>query len=190
MSKFVKGLYFSPEADKGAAEGEDEQTKEDPKDEELGWDTFHASLPPEAQKLITDRESGLKTALKTERDARGKAEKDLRDVAGELEKGSDAQNKVLELADKVAASNAKADFYEEAHEEGVSNIKLAYVVAKEDGLIDKRGKIDFKTMKESYPELFGKKKMPPGGAGDGTDTELPGRKVTMNDLIRAKAGRR
>lgn len=192
MSRFLKGLYFSPDDGTGdGAGGEGDQTKDDQQKEgtPIEWDTFHDSLPEEAQKLLSDRESGLKTALKAERDARKDAEKDLRDVAGKLEKDSDAQKEVLKLADEVALGNAKADFYEEAHEEGVSNLKLAYVVAREDGLIDKRGKINFDKMKESYPELFGKKKVPPGGAGEGTGGKQPGEKVDMNALIRKKAGR-
>jgi len=194
MSRFVKGLYFSPDdgtGDGAGGEGDQEQKNQQQKQEKeaLGWDTFHASLPEEAQKLISDREGGLKTALKTERDARGKAEKDLRDIADKLEKGSDAQKEVLKLADKVAEGTQKSDFYEEAHEEGVSNLKLAYVVAMQDGLISKRGKIDWKTLKESYPELFSKIKIPDGDAGDGTGSKRPGGKMDMNALIRKKAGR-
>ena len=191
MSRFLEGLYFSPEADEGEGEGDQEQDgqQQEQEGDVLEWDTFHKALPEEAQKLIASREGGLKTALKTERDARGKVEKDLKDVAGKLEKDSDAQKEVLKLADDVAAGAEKADFYEEAHEEGVSNLRLAYVVAKQDELINKRGKIDWKTLKESYPELFGKKKVPDGGAGEGTGGRRPGEKVDMNALIRRKAGR-
>ena len=191
MSSFLEGLYFSPEADEGAGgEGDQTQDEQNQEGEVLEWDTFHKALPEEAQKLIEKRESGLKSALETERDSRGKVEKELREVASKLEKDSDAQKKVLKLADENALANAKADFYEEAHEEGVSNLKLAHVVATTDGLISKSGKIDFKKMKESYPELFGKKKMPPGGAGEGTGGKQPGAKGDMNARIRAKAGRR
>ena len=192
MSGFLEGLYFSPEDDSGAG-GEGDQAKdgqqEDQESEALGWDAFHAGLPEEAQKLIASRESGLKSALDTERDSRKDVEKELRETAGKLKKDSDAQKEVLKLADAVAAGNEKADFYEEAHDEGVSNLKLSYVVAVQDGLINKRGKIDWSTMKESYPELFGKKKLPPGGAGEGTGGKRPGEKVDMNKLIRKKAGR-
>jgi len=191
MSDFKKGLFYSPEAGgaEGAATGEGDQPVVKQEGEALQWDAYYASLPAEAQKLFTDRESGLKTALASERDARGKAEKDLRDIAADLDKGSEAQTKVLELADAVATESLKADFYEAAHEKDVSNLKLAYVVAQQDGLIDKRGKIDFDTLKLNYPELFIKKFVPPGGAGDGVGAKLPGEKVDMNALIRKKAGR-
>ena len=197
MSKFLKGLYFSPdkggEGNGSGKEGEGEKPAEGqqkkPEGEVLEWDAFHKALPKEAQELISERDAGLKKALKTERDARGDLEKDLKEAAGKLEKDSDAQKEVLKLADEIAAGVEKSDFYEEAHEEGVSNLKLAYVVAKQDDLINKRGKVDWKTLKEDYPELFGKKKVPSGDAGAGTGGKLPGDKADMNVLIRKKAGR-
>lgn len=191
MSEFTKGLFYSPEdgAGDGGSDGDGDNEDGNQDNEALEWDTFHAELPAAAQKLIADRDSGLKSALKSERDARGEAEKSLRKVAADLEAGSDAQKQVLELADAEAAASQKAEFYEEAHEADVKNLKLAYVVAKQDGLIDKRGKINFKQLKEDYPELFVKKFVPDGGAGDGTGTKLPGGKVDMNALIRKKAGR-
>jgi len=188
MGMFRKGLYFSPDDD--GAGGEQEQgEQQDQENEALGWDTFHASLTEEAQALIEAHESGLKTALKSEREARGELESKLKELASKMEEGSEARKEADKLANEVALGNQKADFYEEAHEEGVSNLKLAYVVAVQDGLISSRGKIDFKTMKEEYPELFGRKIVPPGAAGEGTGGRLPGEKVDMNALIRKKAGR-
>ena len=191
MGYFRKGLYFSPDdgAGDGNGEGEGDGQEQDQQEEALEWDTFHDSLTPEAQKLISDRDSGLKSALGKERDARDKAEKDLRDVAKDLKDGSEAQEKVLELADQAAAESQKADFYEDAHGNGVANLKLAYHVAKTDDLFDKRGNVNWKVMKEEYPELFVKTKVPSADAGDGTGTGLPGKKVDMNALIRKKAGR-
>ena len=189
MSEFRKGLFFSP--DDGGAGGEkpDEKPNGEEKGDALEWDTWHGALPEDAQKLVAGHVDGLKTALASERDARGTAEKDLRDVAGELEKGSDAQKKVLKLADEVAAGNLKADFYEDAHKVGVTNLSLAFIVAEKEGLFDKRGNANFDKLKEIYPELFGKKEIPDGSAGDGTGGTLPSGKVDMNYLIRKKAGR-
>ena len=189
MSEFRKGLFYSPEKDGDGGEKPEEKPAEDKKDDVLEWDTWHKALPEDAQELVAGHVSGLKTALASERDARDTAEKDLRDVAGKLEKGSEAQKEVLRLADAVADGNTKIDFYEDAQKAGVSNLKLAFVVAKEEGLFDKRGNANFTKLKEIYPELFGKKKVPDGTAGDGTGTGLPGEKVDMNTLIRKKAGR-
>ena len=188
MSEFRKVLFYSPDED-GAGSEKPAEKPEGDQGEVLEWDTWHEALPEDAQELVAGHVSGLKTALKSERDARNTAEKDLRDVAGELEKGSEAQKKVLKLADDVAAGNVKTDFYEEAHEAGVSNLKLAFVVAKEDGLFDKRGNANFTKLKESYPELFTRKKVADGNAGEGTGSGPPKGKIDMNALIRAKAGR-
>lgn len=194
-----KGLYFAPDdaAGGGGGGGGDGKKKDDPlkgKDgdkgtEALEWDTWHNTLPKNAQTLVADHVKGLKTALGSERDARKTAEKDLRDVAKKLEEGSVAQKEVLKLADDVAVGNTKADFYEDAHTAGVSNLKLAYHVAVTEELFDKRGNVNFEKMKEQYPELFGKSpRRPPGGAGDGAGGDL-GQKPDMNAFIRTSAGR-
>lgn len=196
MRTLMEGLYFSPDKgkeDEADSTKGDTQKTEDQKTEdileELQWDTWFNELPKEAQGLIKTRESGLKTALSSERDARKTAEKDLRDVADKLEKGSDAQKKVLELADAVADGSKKADFYEDAHGAGVTNLKLAFLAAKEGELFDRRGVVDFVKLKELHPELFSKKKVGEGGAGEGTGGGLPGKKPDMNVYIRTAAGK-
>jgi len=173
----------------GDGEGDLSKDKGKTQPEALDWDAWHKTLPKEVQALIVERESGLRTALKTERDARGEAEKDLRDVAKKLEEGSEAQKEVLKLADAVAVGNTKADFYEDAHEAGISNLKLAYHVAITEDLFDKRGNVDFEKMKKDFPELFVKSpRKPPGGAGAGAGDDL-GQPASMNEYIRRSAGR-
>jgi len=167
--------------------GQEEEPKEEGKT--LEWKPWHDALPKEAQELVAEREKGLKSALDTERDARKTAEKDLRNVAKKLEEGSEAQQEVLKLADQVAEGTTKADFYEEAHKAGVSNLKLAYHVAITEELIDKRGAVNFEKMKEAYPELFGKKQVPRGDAGEGTGTAPGGKDISMNAFIRRSAGK-
>lgn len=190
MSEFRKGLFFSPDEDGAGSEKTGDEKKGEEKGEVLEWEAWHGALPEDAQKLVAGHVSGLKTALATERDARGTAEKDLRDVAKELEKGSETQKKVLKLADEVAAGNLKADFYDAAHKVGVSNLSLAFIVAEKEGLFDKRGNANFDKLKEIYPELFGKKKVPDGNQGDGTGSGPPKNKQDMNAYIRKKSGRR
>ena len=89
----------------------------------------------------------------------------------------------------MAVGNTKADFYEDAHEAGISNLKLAYHVATTEDLFDKRGNVDFDKMKENFPELFAKPpRKPQGGAGDGPGDNL-GQKAGMSAWIRKEAGR-
>jgi len=167
--------------------GKEVQPKEEGK--ALEWKPWHDALPPEAQELVAEREKGLKSALDSERDARKTAETDLRAVAKKLEEGSEAQQEVLKLADQVAEGTTKADFYEEAHKAGVSNLKLAYHIATTEELFDKRGAVNFEKMKEAYPELFGKKQVPRGDAGEGTGTAPGGKEISMNAYIRRAAGK-
>ena len=167
--------------------GKEVQPKEEPKS--LEWKPWHDALPKEAQELVAEREKGLKSALDSERDARKTAETDLRAVAKKLEEGSEAQQEVLKLADQVAEGTTKADFYEEAHKAGVSNLKLAYHIATTEDLFDKRGAVNFEKMKEAYPELFGKKQVPRGDAGEGTGTAPGGKDISMDAYIRRAAGK-
>lgn len=194
MNDLWKGLLYDKDAAGGGNgdKGDDKDkggVKPPVKADVLDWETWHGALPKNIQTLIADHESGLKTALGSEREARGKAEKDLRAVAKKLEEGSEAQKEVLKLADAVAVGNTKADFYEDAHAAGVSNLKLAYHVATTEDLFDKRGNVDFEKMKTDFPELFTKPpRKPKGGAGDGAGDEL-GQKAGMSAWIRNQAGR-
>ncbi len=195
LSNLWNGFCYSPEDKGGGGNGDDDQAKDkdkgkdEDKGKSLAWKPWHDALPKEAQELIATRESGLKTALDSERDARKDAEKDLRAVAKDLEEGSEAQKKVLTLADDVAEGTKKADFYEDAHKAGVSNLKLAFLVATDEGLFDKRGNANFDKLKEGFPELFGKKRVVDPNAGDGTDTLPDGQKKGMNEYIRDAAGK-
>ncbi len=197
LSYLWNGFCYSPDGDGGGGNGDDDKAKDKDKDKgkdedkgkSLAWKPWHDALPKEAQELIATRESGLKTALDSERDARKDAEKDLRAVAKDLEEGSEAQKKVLTLADDVAEGTKKADFYEDAHKAGVSNLKLAFLVATDEGLFDKRGNANFDKLKEGFPELFGKKPIVDSNAGDGTGKGLDGKKADMNLFIRSGSGK-
>jgi hypothetical protein len=188
MKDLLGKVRFEAEGGKG---GDPPKTSE-PKTGEKPpptFDSWFEEQPDEIKGLVEGHVKGLKTALGSERDARDKAEKDLRDVAAKLEKGSEAQKQVLELADAVQEGNTKADFYEDAHAAGVSNLKLAWHIAKTEELFDKRGVVDFEKMKANYPELFGRlSKTPPGNVGAGGNQKLaPAR--SMNEFIRRQAGR-
>lgn len=195
-----RNLLFAPE-DKGAGggdskgngdakpKGENDKGKVGELKSEPTFEEWLVGQDDTVKGLIDGHVKGLKTALGSEREARGQAEQDLRDVAGKLEEGSAAQKEVLRLADDVAVGNTKADFYEDAHEAGVSNLKLAYHVAVTDDLFDKRGNVNFDKMKEAYPELFGKPpKRPKAGAGEGAGEDLSGQ-ADMNLFIRRSAGK-
>ena len=138
--------------------------------------------------LIGANTSGLKSALEKERETRKDLEKELRDKAEKAEKGSEAQVELQGMADKLQETDRRVDFYDEAHDAGVTNLKLAYTVAVQDGMFDTKGNANFKAMKEAYPELFGATQVTPGNAGTGTQTTPPSG-TGMNNFIRGKTGR-
>lgn len=191
-------FFFEKDAAGGSGGGNDEGEKsgngDGEKDKEgekpQSFDTWIEEQDETVQTLIEDHTQGLKSALESERDERDRLQKQLKKMADEAEEGSEAQKKLQELSDDLEEQNRKADFYEAAHAAGVRNLKLAYLVATEEGLFDRRGTVNFETMKTEYPELFeSQNKAPKGGAGDGTDNDAPGGEKDMNKAIRAMAGR-
>lgn len=155
----------------------------------LIYDEWLKAQPDEVKTLLDSNTKGLKGALESERESRKKLEKELRDMAGKADKGSEAQNKLNELADQVSEADRRAEFYEAAHQAGVTNLKLAYLVAQTEDLFDRRGQVNFEAMKAQFSELFGgKPKTPAGNAGTGTDGGNASG-TTMNQFIRKAAGR-
>jgi hypothetical protein len=157
--------------------------------ETLTFDGWYGKLPEEQKALIETHTKGLKSALESERGSRKDLEKQIRDLAGKAEKGSEAQTQLTRLADDLQKADTRADFYEAAHAAGVKNLKLAYQVAQIDEMFDKHGRVNFNVMKESYPELFaGNPTLPRGDAGSGTQSK-PKTGASMNDFIRKSAGK-
>ena len=157
-------------------------------DKQLVFDSWLGSQDKKVQEMLDGHIKGLKSALNDERTGRKELEKQLRELAGKAEKGSEAEKKLLEMADKQAEADRRTDFYDAAHAAGVSNLKLAYLAAVQDDLFDKRGLVNFEEMKKGYPELFGEKPKPKGNAGSGTGDEGNlGGKTDMDDFIRSRA---
>lgn len=154
----------------------------------LTFDGWLGEQPDEVKTLLDGHTKGLKSALESERGNRKDLEKQVRDLAAKAEKDSETQKELTGIADKLSSAEQQADFYEAAHAAGVTNLKLAYTVAVQDEMFDRRGQVDFDTLKTQYPELFGKVSTPPGNAGDGTDTQ-PSPAKDMNTFIRRAAGR-
>lgn len=174
-----------PQAGDGKPQaGDDGQRAEPPV-----YETWVKDQPEEIRTMLEGHTRGLRSALDGEREARKALEKQVRDLAGKAEKGSEAEKQLTQLADQMVEADRRADFYEAAHAAGVSNLKLAYTVAMQDEMFDRRGNVNFEEMKKAYPELFGgATRKPAGNAGDGTNDNNPAKK-SMNEFIRAAAGR-
>ncbi len=153
------------------------------------FENWLAGQPDQVKTLLDGHVKGLKSALESERDARKGLEKQLRDLAAKVEKGSEAEKSLTGMADRVAEGDRRVDFYEEAHAAGVTNLKLAYTVAVQDEMFDRKGRVNFEEMKKQYPELFGgRPAAAKGNAGAGTQGGQ-GTKGGMNEFIRRSAGR-
>ena len=186
-----KGLFL--EAEKGTGGPGSENGNSDKAGGEqtqpLAYDAWVKDQPEEIKTMLAGWESGLKNALQSERKTRQDLEKQVREMAGKADKGSQAQTELTQLADKIAEADRRADFFEAAHAAGAKNLKLAFLVATTDDLFDRRGQVNFETMKAQYPELFeGGAKPPRGDAGAGANSQPSGH--SMNDFIRTAAGRK
>lgn len=189
MFKNWKSFYFQNNGGGGAGENSSSSNNnQSTSDETLAFDTWLPKQDEKVRALIDGHTKGLKNALDSERGSRKDLEKQVRDLATKAEKGSDAEKQLTELADKLSDSDRRADFFDAAHKVGVSNLKLAYITAKEEDLFDKKGNVDFASMKKSFPELFVGKKTVNGSAGDGTD-DTTTVQTDMNARIRRAAGR-
>lgn len=161
--------------------------KGDSSDQQQNFETWLEKQPQDVKDLYDGHVKGLKTALKSEREARETKEAELRDMAKKAEKGSELEKALTKLADQEADANRRAEFYDAAHAAGVKNLKLAYLVAVSEELFDRRGIVNFEELKKQYPELFGEAQKLKGNAGSGTGSKPPGQS-SMNDWIRKKAG--
>lgn len=104
--------------------------------------------------LIDNHVNGLRGALETERTQRKDFERQVKDLAGKLEKGSEGRQQAEALAGQIATLERQAAFYDAAHAAGVANLRLAWLAAQEAKLIDDKGHIDMLRLKEQFPELF------------------------------------
>lgn len=156
----------------------------------LTFEAWVAGQDASVRSMLDSHTSGLKSALTSERDARAKLEKQLKDMAKSVEKGSELEKQLNDLITQHQQAQSQAEFYEAAHAQGVKNLKLAYVVATTDELVDSKGRVNFDEMKKRYPELFGGLPgKPAGNAGTGTSEKLTPNH-SMNAYIRAAAGRK
>jgi hypothetical protein len=154
----------------------------------LDFETWLAAQDEATKGLLDGHTKGLKGALDAERTQRKEFERQLRDAAKKLDKESETRKALEEQADKLGELEQQTAFYDAAHVAGVTNLRLAYLAARDAGLVDGSGRCDMGRLKAVAPELFGAARMPAGNAGAGTQ-QPPQQKGSMNDFIRRAAGR-
>lgn len=190
MLQFKRYFYDTTQTNAGK-EDENDQGKDGGKSQQkdpIDFATWLKDQPAELVSAYENNVKGLKGALVNERTSRQDLEKKLRDLAKKAEAGSEAQGELTKMANEVSESQRRSDFYEAAHAAGVTNLKLAYVIAAQDDLFDSKGRVNFETMRTEYPELFGsQKKTAKTNAGTGSGPNSSS--TNMNDYIRAASGR-
>lgn len=117
--------------------------------------------------------AGLRSALQAERDERkSERQKYQAQLSEAVAKATGAEKAALEaLQSDIAAAGARADFYADAHEAGVVDLRTAWAAIKEYDLHDRKGQPDLEALKVRCPYLFvqpAKPAAPRVGAGVGT----------------------
>ena len=153
--------------------------------ETLTFEGFYSEADDTVKALLDGHTKGLKSALEAERETRKTFEKQIRELAAKAEKGSEAEKQLTELSAQLELSNRRASFAESASREGVTNPKALFVLAAAGDFFDKKGEVDFASLRKEYPEFF-KKPIPEGNAGEGAGSATPAQ--SMNDIIRRAAG--
>lgn len=154
------------------------------------FDEWMAAQDETVRGLLETHVAGLKNALKSEREQRGELQKALKDATKELEQGTAARGRLEELSGRLDGYEQQIAAYDVLQAAGVTNLKLAWIAAREAGAVDKNGNVALETLKAEFPELFNQKRVPaPGNAGAGTQAAAPSAGSTVDDLIRRKAGR-
>jgi len=153
----------------------------------IKFDEWLAKQDEAVKTAYEEHVTGLKATVKATRDERDQFAKELRDAAGKVAKGSEAEKALNDMAGKYEAAEKRASFFEDAVKPGIDcrNPKAAYALAVTDNLFDRKGSPDWAALKAAAPELFGKV-IPPAHPGDGTGA-IP-KNQDMNAYIRQAAG--
>lgn len=153
------------------------------------WESILEGLPEDQRALYEGHTQGLRSALDSERQAHKDLERQVREAANKAK--GDVKVELDRLTEQLEAANRQTDFYKEAGnpEIGCSSPELAWMAAEKDGLFDRRGAVNWATLKQRYPVLFQQQQQPArGNAGSGTQTP-PTPAQDMNTFIRRAAGR-
>lgn len=130
--------------------------------------------------LVDSHVGGLKSALESERTDRKEVQRQLNALKA-IGDPTELQGKVAQLQATLDEQTVRNEFAEDAHTKGVTNIKLAYLAAKDAGLLGKKD--CWENLQTLAPELFQKKTAPPAAAGTGSGAQ-PNAAPTMNDFLR------
>lgn len=152
------------------------------------YEEWYATLTDELKGLVEGHISGLKSALERQKTDN----KDLKaTIAATIaSKDTEAASKLEAITGQLKDATQRASFYEAAGKMGVKNAKLAFVAAKDAGLLHEDGTLKEDKFKETFPELIGEQPVtkPQTQAGAGTGGTKTPETMTWNDAVRIAAG--
>lgn len=134
----------------------------------------------DVKSLISTRMATLTTTLESERNDRKSVVAQLKAIQAEGDP-KELKTKVATLEATLAEQATRNEFAEGAVSQGVTNIRLAYLAAKDADLLGKKDL--WEQLKAKSPELF--RKAVPGNAGAGSGA-APAAGVSMNQLLRGR----
>jgi hypothetical protein len=155
----------------------------------IKFDDWYGKLEDPIKDLVDDHVSGLKSALTSERDERRKLAKQLTQLSKSADEGSEFQKQLQETVEKLGLAEQKAQFLEDAHQQNISNLRVAWLTVKEEKLINRDGSVDFLKLREVAPELFERKTPTPAGNAGTGNGQAGTVKPDMNKWMRQAAGR-
>ena len=156
--------------------------------------TFEAWLEGQSDEVKTrfeEQTQRLSSALKSERENTRSLSRQLKELQGAAEKGSDLEKQIQSLQEKLTESERHASFIDGAAGAGCTNAKAAYKLAKADADLWRRdGSPDWEAIKETAPEFFQKPKGTSGNPGSGTNADpAAGSKMhPMDEMMRRQIG--
>jgi len=152
-------------ADGAVTDADSQQT-----DERAGWsrEEWERFASSEADRRVTQALKQKETEYKT--------------LLSDQEKTAEEKLKAYET--QLANERARAVFAEQALENNVSDIKAAWAVAREYGLVSD-DRVDWSELRERHPSLFAQRKQTSAASAPG---DVNGQPPDINTLLRRAAG--
>lgn len=170
-----------PDATPGAGEMPD-PTQPAGETPALEFDTWLQAQDTAVRGMLDSHTQGLRSALETERGNAKQLARQIKDLSGKVEAGSETARQLADLSSRLETEQRRADFYESATAAGCRDLRLAWLAARDEGLTVEQ-------VRTQYPTLFAVAKVPPTHAGNGAQAPGGGGERNINAFIRRAAGR-
>jgi hypothetical protein len=186
----AKAAPAQPAEPPAAEETDGEDDAEEPDVDELIYDNWVGKQPVQVQEMLERQQKALRSALVDERTQRKSLTKQLKTLEVKASTQEVTAEELGKLRATLQEAQRQAHFYESLPGD-VSNPRLAFIAAKDMGLITDGGKVNWDGLREQAPQLFVQAKIPvpPANAGTGAKQDGAAKETNMNQIIRNMTGR-